>query len=417
MTDPSDLKQQSVPCLWKTANIKPIPKESPITVCSQLRPISLTNIIVRLFERLVYKQEMSKEFKSIINENQFAYKEGCNTTLALLKCQHKWLKSLDSNADYVRVLSFDFSKAFDTVSHKIVCDKLKTTNLNPYTINWIISFLDNRKQRVVVDEVTTNYVSINRGVPQGTVLGPILFSLMVNDICVSDPRNNLMVKYADDITISAPVKKGSDTAIAEVNNIERWAENNEMTLNLTKTWEMIIHGKTTMPTPPLLPEIKRKKWLKLLGITFQENPCTWDVHIDSMLSKASSRLYIIRVCKAYGYTKDQLCKLFDSLIMSVFLYGIEVWGAAYQRKYLDRIDSFFKRAYRFGYTTKTITISELIKKRDSQLFNKVIQDNHVLNDLLPPKKTRALREREHNYILPRVNTERFKKCFVNRCLF
>ena len=120
----SSLKQQSVPLLWKLANISPIPKESPLTVCTQLRPISLTNIIMRLFERLVFKQEISKEFKSVIGVDQFAYKEGCNTTIALIKCQHNWLKWLDGDADFVRVLSFDFSKAFDTVSHKIVCEKL-----------------------------------------------------------------------------------------------------------------------------------------------------------------------------------------------------------------------------------------------------------------------------------------------------
>ena len=100
-----------------------------------------------------------------------------------------------------------FSKAFDTVSHKITCDKLKSTNINPYIINWIISFLDNQKQRVVVDDAITAFVSINRGVPQGTVLGPTLFSLTVNDIAAVSPMNNLLVKYADVITISVPVRQ------------------------------------------------------------------------------------------------------------------------------------------------------------------------------------------------------------------
>ena len=212
---------QSVPALWKTANVRPIPKESPVTECTQLRPISLTNIIMRLFERLVFKQEMSTEFKSIINNDQFGFRDGCNTTLALLKCQHFWLSALDRDSDFVRVLSFDFSKAFDTVSHKIICDKLKSTNINPYIINWIIRFLDNRKQRVVVDDAITAFVSINRGVPQGTVLGPTLFSLMVNDIAAVSPMNNLLVKYADDITISVPVRQSTDTAAAEVEYMKK----------------------------------------------------------------------------------------------------------------------------------------------------------------------------------------------------
>ena len=128
--------------------------------------------------------------------------------------------------------------------------------------------------------------------------------------------------------------------------------------------------------------------------------------------------YILRVCKYYGYPKDQLSKLFNSLIMSLFLYGLEVWGSAYQGKYLDRIDTFFRRAYRFGYTNKITLISDVIKNRDSDLFNRITSDTgHVLYDLLPPKRNRALRKRGHDFILPKVKTERFKRAFVNRCLF
>ena len=100
--------------------------------------------------------------------------------------------------------------------------------------------------------------------------------------------------------------------------------------------------KTTRLSPPELPGIKRKSWLKLLGVTFQEDATNWDIHIDNMLSNASSRLYILRVCKTYGYSKVQLNNLFNSLVMSLFLYGIEVCGAAYQRKYLDRIVRFLR---------------------------------------------------------------------------
>ena len=144
-----------------------------------------------------------------------------------------------------------------------------------------------------------------------------------------------MLKYADDLTLSLP-----DHSFIEVNSIQHWAVKNRMKLNLTKTWEMVVHGRISKPLPPLVQGIERKSWLKLLGIIFQENPSDWDLHVDNLLRKASSRLYILRVCKYFGHPKERPTKLFDLLIMSLFLYGIEIWGAAYQGKYLDRIDKF-----------------------------------------------------------------------------
>ena len=114
--------------------------------------------------------------------------------------------------------------------------------------------------------------------------------------------NNGISNYADDITISIPLRRNADTALAVVKNLESWAANNRMSLNLSKTWEMLLRIRNTKLSPPPLPGIERKEWLKLLGITFHEDPCNWDLHIDSLLSRAASRVYILRVCKYYGYT-------------------------------------------------------------------------------------------------------------------
>ena len=158
----SSLKKQLVPCFWKLANITPIPKETPFETCNQLRPISLTNVIMRLFERVVVKQELSPVLKSAIGPDEFAYKEGCN---ALLICHHHWLKWLDRTTDFARGFSFDLGKAFDSVPHAIVCNKLMSLNINTHVINWTVSFLSNRKQRAVVDGFVTEFASITRGVP------------------------------------------------------------------------------------------------------------------------------------------------------------------------------------------------------------------------------------------------------------
>ena len=193
--------------------------------------------------------------------NQYAYKEKHNTsTMALIKCYHSWVKWLDEEV---------VSKAFDSVPHDVVSNKLKPLDINPYITN----FLDSRKQRVVVDGVTTEFLSINRGVPQGSVFGSVLFALMVNDVRQVHPGRNLLIKFADDTNLGVLVKANCDTCHIEVNNIERWALNNCMTLNLTKTKEMVVRGRTSKPIPSQIPSIVRVPQLNLLGLTFQEDPC------------------------------------------------------------------------------------------------------------------------------------------------
>ena len=109
----------------------------------------------------------------------------------------------------------------------------------------------------------------------------------------------------------------------------KWAEKNQITLNLSKTWEMLLKSRSPEVPPAPLAIVERKTRLKLLGVTFEPDPMNWDTHIDHVLSKASSHLYILRVCKFYGYLKEQLDALFPSLIISVFAYAIGAWGCCY----------------------------------------------------------------------------------------
>jgi len=196
-----------------------------------------------------------------------------------------------------------------------------------------------------------------------------------------------------------------------------WAEKNLMTLSLKKTWEMILKSSSQKVPPAPLATVERKAKLKLLGITFEDDPVNWDSHIDHMLSKASSSLHISRVCRFYGYPKEQLDLLFYSLIISVFTYAIEVWGCCYYDEYLKRIDKFFARAFKSGYCLKKYSICDILTSRDNKLWIKVTSNTTALDDLLPPRRTRHLRSKGHDYILPRVRTSRFKSTFVNRCLF
>ena len=154
------------------------------------------------------------------------------------------------------------------------------------------------------------------------------------------------------------------------------------------------------------------------GVFFQNNPCNWDMNFKNILKKESSQLHILRVCKFYGYVTHDLHLLFNSLVMPILYFSIQVWGCAHKNKYLGQVDSFLRRAHRFGYTSHLININDIIKERDHKLWNKVVSNpDNPLNELLPSQRTRCLRERKHNYTLPKVKTERFKRLFINRCLF
>ena len=181
---------------------------------------------------------------------------------------------------------------------------------------------------------------------------------------------------------------------------------------------MLLSGGTSKPPPGPINGIKRKKWLKLLGVTFEDDVCCWELQVDELLSKAGSRMYILRVCKRHGYQKDHFSYLFDRIIPSLFLYGIEIWGSSLEKKYLNRIDKFFKRAHRYGYGLREHKMSKLIETRDKTLFKEIIDNpDHILSELLPGKRQKNLRKHEHPFIPPNIRTERFKRSFVNECLF
>ncbi len=211
-----------------------------------------------------------------------------------------------------------------------------------------------------------------------------------------------------------------DTGAEEVENMKLWSNENRMVLNMNKTYEMIVRAWENIDTSTQLHSVHQTENMAqdILGITLEEIPENWDRHFEEMLKKASGRMYILRVCEYYGFTTKQLELLFQSLIMSLFTFGIELWGGASYTKYISQIDKFVNRVYRNGYVTEKSNFREIINKRDKRLWKKILDDDHnALRELLPNKLNRTLRQRGHDFELPLVRTERFKKSFVNRCLF
>ena len=215
----------------------------------------------------------------------------------MLAIQHFINKHLDNtDCEAVRVFAMDFSKAFDSVRHELLSNKLKLLPLNAYIINWYHSFLYNRQQRIVHNNHLHEWKGVNKGKTRSSVSAPYLFNLFLNDLEIKLSSTPALFKYADGSTIVAPVwKGGSDTSSGLVDKFLTWANCNSMSCNPNKCKELVIKKKGNCTFYPVVSNISQHATLDLLGLTFQ-NGCEFFAHIKAKLCKANKCLHVLRVC-------------------------------------------------------------------------------------------------------------------------
>ena len=233
----TSFRSDIVPVIWKESNIIPIPKIQPLMDEGGSRPISLIPCLSTVVEDFVVTW-LIDEVKDKIDPDHFGCLKGTSTTYWLLDMIHTWLTYLDSPGRHLRLCFLDFSKAFDRIGNNVLLEKLFDLSVRTYLIPWIISYLTNRRQRVMFAGPTSNWLPITVGVPHRTKLGPILFLVMINNLNIPDPESRTW-KYVDDVSLSEGLLRSSNSNIqTSLNTVASWSSSNWMKLNAKKYKEM-----------------------------------------------------------------------------------------------------------------------------------------------------------------------------------
>ena len=203
------------------------------------RPVALTSVVMKVFERIVQRYLQSKTDK-LLDPFQFAYRANRCVEDAVSLMLHNVLTHLDSSNTYARLLFIDFSSAFNTIIPSKLFDKLLNMSLEPSICHWLLDFLLDRPQRVKFNGLFSDVLVLNTGAPQGCVLSPLLYSLFTND-CASTHDSVKMCKFADDTTVAGLITNGDESTYqTQVSELVEWCDNNNLLLNASKTKEIIV---------------------------------------------------------------------------------------------------------------------------------------------------------------------------------
>jgi len=334
----------------KVARVTPIHKAADKSDMSNYRPISVLPTLSKIFERIAYNQLYSYlEYHNILTRCQYGFRIKKSTTLALLNQLQYLYSKLDSD-EYVLSLFLDFRKAFDCVRHDILIEKLEKYGIRGIALDWFTSYLSDRKQYIIIDGHKSPQQNITHGVPQGSILGPLLFLIFINDLPIVTPYFKYIL-FADDSTLSTSFKKrdAKDVAITinqELSKIHEWLLTNKISVNTDKTKYIIFSYRNSPTTAPIFlgnSQISETSDIKFLGVTLDKQ-LTFKNHVDNISSKLSRSVGILYKLSHYLPHKT-LKLLYHTMVHPLMTYGIEAWYATYDNV-RERIFLIQKRAIR-----------------------------------------------------------------------
>ena len=331
----SCLNRNEYPLLWKTARISPIPKVGEPRTNDDYRPISILPVLSKVYEKLALRQitDFLTE-NAILQSNISSYRKHHLTTTTMLAIRDDIMKAMKRGEITLAVMA-DFSKAFDTVAFEKILSKLHQMGFSRSTLQWIASYLTDRKQFVQVDDRSSSaQISITNGVPQGSILGPVLFNLYVNDLSSALPSEVVCHQYADDTTMYTHFRP-SDPEVGQsvikdaLNKLSDWSLECNLALNSKKTKVMMLssaqmsraHGLETSSLDLTVDgkRLERVSNFRLLGTQVNQH-LNWKQQINLKISSCYATLALIRKLKHLTpfHVQKQLAKC---LILSKIDYN------------------------------------------------------------------------------------------------
>ena len=299
-----------LPSQWKSALVVPIPKSQHKSDPSNYRPISLLPILSKLLEKHIHAYLMDRiNTSSPLSGEQWGFLKGKSTTGALLTAIHDWHQALEIGIDVCTVF-LDLSKAFDKVPHIPLLSNLAELNIPQPLLNWFYEYLCQRLQRVVVNGESSISSHVISGVPQGSVLGPLLFLIYINEI-TQIPLNNgtQLLLYADDILLYCRINNDADYHLLQqdIDTMETWLLQNHLQLNAAKCKYMTISRKHSPPLNYQLSilnhRMEKVTEFKYLGVWLSDN-MSWSTHIEKSSTRALKQVGLI-YHKFYQYSSPE----------------------------------------------------------------------------------------------------------------
>ncbi len=393
------LQSGTFPQLLKTAKVIPVYKAESKMLASNYRPISLLPIIGKLLEKIIFARLTSFIQKySILFKRQYGFQTGKSTEHAHIDIQNSILNSLEKK-ETPCCLFLDFAKAFDTVNHSILLQKLNHYGIRGNALQLLESYLTDREQCVQVNNTISDFDFIKHGVPQGSILGPLLFLLYINDIAESSPLLDFYL-FADDTTIflsDSDTARLEQTLNTELAHVSSWLIANKLSLNVGKSNILLFRQSNKQPPPPInitidgLP-VDEKEHAKYLGIII-DNKLNFKKHIDHVKSSLVKGCAILSMVRHY-VPKQILVNTYNAYIQPHIDYCLPVWGYTHKTHIAP-----IERQQR-----KAIRIMNFMKKRDDPSLQ--FKQNNLLrlDESLKLSSAKVLWKADNHLLPPTVNS-------------